>query len=186
MGKRFGGSVKAYGVPRKPYVGQKRLFDLGVYDVLDLTAGYRGAWHSRKLRNMGNVLFLDFRREVTPDIVADNTCLPFKDNAFKWVFFDPPHIVERAESFYRTEFGRRFWAFKSRSQMIKNIYNVGREAARVAKCMVLKWTDTPGGLTLGSVLGLLDRWTVVRKSLVRSRSGSKNRVWWVWLERKAC
>lgn len=50
-----------------------------------------------------NVLFQDIRKvsttlcdgrkfEVSPDIVADFTSMPYPDNSFRMVVFDPPHL----------------------------------------------------------------------------------------------
>lgn len=51
-----------------------------------------------------NVLFQDIRRisttlcdgrtfEVNPDVVADFTSMPYPDNSFRMVVFDPPHLL---------------------------------------------------------------------------------------------
>jgi 23S rRNA G2069 N7-methylase RlmK/C1962 C5-methylase RlmI len=34
---------------------------------------------------------------VKPDIVADFRCMPFEDNSFKLVVFDPPHLVKAGD-----------------------------------------------------------------------------------------
>jgi len=71
--------------------------------VLDVCCGPRGFWFSKK---DGRVLFSDKRSEIIkmsypsgnyteriePDIVANFTALPYKDNTFAVVVFDPPHI----------------------------------------------------------------------------------------------
>jgi SAM-dependent methyltransferase len=55
------------------------------------------------------VLFCDIREfkgrlcdgrrwEVDPDIICDFTDLPFEDNTFYHIIFDPPHLVRGAES----------------------------------------------------------------------------------------
>lgn len=54
-------------------------------------------------KNDPNVLFQDIRQvsttlcdgrkfEVNPDIVADFTSMPYHDNSFRMVVFDPPHL----------------------------------------------------------------------------------------------
>lgn len=55
-------------------------------------------------KNDPNVLFQDIRQisttlcdgrrfEVSPDVVADFTNMPYPDNTFRMVVFDPPHLL---------------------------------------------------------------------------------------------
>jgi hypothetical protein len=55
---------------------------------LDSTAGYRIMWRSK---DTSNVVFIDKRREVKPNIVADARALPFRDGIFDRAYCDPPH-----------------------------------------------------------------------------------------------
>lgn len=71
--------------------------------ILDACCGSRMFWFDK---HNPNVLFVDKRSEtvtakdrdkirtieVNPDIVADFTNLPFEDNTFYQVVFDPPHL----------------------------------------------------------------------------------------------
>lgn len=56
-----------------------------------------------------NVMFMDNRQvseilcdgrklEIKPDVVADFRKMPFDDNTFKIVIFDPPHLVNVGEN----------------------------------------------------------------------------------------
>ena len=56
-------------------------------------------------KNNSKALFMDNRElverlsdgralEVSPDIVGDFRNMPFPDNSFKLVLFDPPHLIE--------------------------------------------------------------------------------------------
>jgi len=73
--------------------------------VLDATAGGRTIWHPNNKDNK-NTLYIDKRREepgfhgqkgrtygVQPDEVEDFRDLPYNDEEFKLVIFDPPHEV---------------------------------------------------------------------------------------------
>ena len=77
--------------------------------VLDVCCGSRMFWFDRK---NPHALFVDKRREthemsdawrnggskqlvIDPDIVADFTDLPFKDNRFSLVVYDPPHLIRK-------------------------------------------------------------------------------------------
>ena len=80
--------------------------------VLDACCGPRMFWFDRKDKR---ALFVDKRRErhlaadcsvkngereivIDPDIVADFTALPFPDNSFFQVVFDPPHIQRNGDT----------------------------------------------------------------------------------------
>lgn len=70
--------------------------------ILDACCGSRMFWFDRK---NPNVLFADIRTEnhtlcdgrsleIKPDIEMDFTNMPFHDNTFKMVVFDPPHLLD--------------------------------------------------------------------------------------------
>lgn len=80
--------------------------------VLDVCCGSRMFWFDRK---NPAAIFVDKRREkhmaadcsvkngereivIDPDIVADFTNLPFDDNSFAHVIFDPPHIQRNGDT----------------------------------------------------------------------------------------
>lgn len=75
--------------------------------ILDVTCGGRSIWFNKK---HPLVLYCDKERrhhtgvwksgngvsertiDVSPDVIADFTDLPFDDNSFSLVVFDPPHL----------------------------------------------------------------------------------------------
>jgi len=75
-------------------------------NILDATCGGRSIWHpSNKERE--DTLYIDKREEepgftgqegrtygVQPDEIQDFRDLPYEDNSFNLVVFDPPHIVK--------------------------------------------------------------------------------------------
>lgn len=77
--------------------------------ILDVCCGSRMFWFDK---HNPNTLFIDKRSEtitakdrdkirtieVKPDIVADFTNLPFEDNTFYMVVFDPPHLKTLGET----------------------------------------------------------------------------------------
>lgn len=75
--------------------------------ILDACCGSRMFWFDRK---NPAVVFCDSRvvphheyypgryLEINPDIVCDFTNLPFQDNAFKLVVFDPPHLIKAGDT----------------------------------------------------------------------------------------
>lgn len=73
---------------------------IGSAKILDATCGSKMMWFDK---NNPNVLFADKRTEshilcdgraleINPDIQIDFTQMPFDDNTFKLVVFDPPHL----------------------------------------------------------------------------------------------
>lgn len=78
-----------------------------VAEIIDLYCGSRMFWFDRQ---NPDVVFCDKRREshtlidrsstggsrtliIDPDLQADFTALPFPDESFSVVVFDPPHLV---------------------------------------------------------------------------------------------
>lgn len=82
--------------------------------ILDVACGGKMFYFNK---NDPRVLFCDIRQlettlcdgryfEVKPDIVCDFTNLPFEDNSFKMVVFDPPHLTRATgESKYKQIYG---------------------------------------------------------------------------------
>lgn len=81
--------------------------------ILDATCGYRTMWFDK---DCPHTLFMDCREEhdtaiwkstkndsvrtlsVEPDVIADFTDMPFEDNTFNLVVFDPPHLLHISDS----------------------------------------------------------------------------------------
>ena len=76
-----------------------------VKTILDATCGSRMIWFDK---HNPNVIYLDNREletelcdgrklEIKPDIIGDFRSLPFPENSFKLVVFDPPHLLKAGE-----------------------------------------------------------------------------------------
>jgi Methylase involved in ubiquinone/menaquinone biosynthesis len=74
--------------------------------ILDACCGSKMCWFDKE---NPLVLFSDIRKEdailcdgrkleVSPDVVADFTNMPFADNSFKLVLFDPPHMKKLGQN----------------------------------------------------------------------------------------
>ncbi len=74
--------------------------------ILDACCGSRMFWFDK---NNPHALFMDNRElntnlcdgrslVIKPDIVADFRNMPFDDNSFKLVVFDPPHLIRAGKS----------------------------------------------------------------------------------------
>ena len=61
--------------------------------ILDATAGFRMMWFNKQ---HPNALYIDERKEVNPDIVADyRNMKDFADSSFQLIVWDPPHIIRK-------------------------------------------------------------------------------------------
>ncbi len=74
--------------------------------ILDACCGSKMFYFNKENKN---VMFMDNRQvseilcdgrklEIKPDVVADFRKMPFDDNTFKIVIFDPPHLVNVGEN----------------------------------------------------------------------------------------
>lgn len=75
-------------------------------EILDPACGSRMMWFDK---NNPNAVFCDIRKEnhilcdgrtlsINPDIQTDFRQLPFEDNTFSMVVFDPPHLKKLGQS----------------------------------------------------------------------------------------
>jgi hypothetical protein len=71
--------------------------------ILDATVNTGRFWRGSKRPVFG----LDIEIAHRPDIVADNTRMPFRDGAFDVVVYDPPHIPNQGKD-NEKDFNRRF------------------------------------------------------------------------------
>lgn len=116
--------------------------------ALDVCCGSRMFWFDRKTTQ---ALFVDKRKEshvlcdgrkldIAPDVQADFTDLPFPDDTFYLVVFDPPHM---------TTLGENSWMAKKYGRLTGNwrlMLKAGfEECFRVLKPngkLVFKWNET--------------------------------------------
>ncbi|HCU0879926.1 TPA: class I SAM-dependent methyltransferase [Morganella morganii] len=117
--------------------------------ILDMCCGSRMFMHDKQ---DPRVLFSDIRNEehtlcdgrlleITPDIIADFKNLPFPDETFYQVLFDPPHLVR---------VGKNSWMFKKYGSLDKYSWRSDlaagfKEAFRVLRphgSLIFKWNET--------------------------------------------
>ena len=115
--------------------------------ILDACCGSRMFWFDKK---NSKTIFMDNREledtlcdgrklEIKPDIVADFRNIPFSDNSFYLVIFDPPHLLKLGEESYMAKkYGKltNDWP-----QDIKKGFN---ECMRVLKpngTLIFKWNE---------------------------------------------
>lgn len=121
--------------------------------ILDVTCGSRSIWFNK---THPDALYFD-RRDVEyeqvfgatqcnrrciihPDVVGDFTSLPFEDNTFSLVVFDPPHCFGLKESWFL----KRYGSYETQEEMLDNITKGFHECMRVLKpdgVLIFKWSE---------------------------------------------
>lgn len=109
--------------------------------------------------------------EIYPDIIADFTSLPFPDNTYYLVVFDPPHLINIGDS---------SWMAKKYGKLPKNNWeNVLRdgfaECMRVCKengIVIFKWNETD--IPVSKIIE-----TIGHKPLFGHKSGKLNKTHWL-------
>jgi ubiquinone/menaquinone biosynthesis C-methylase UbiE len=115
--------------------------------ILDATCGSRMMWFDKKNKD---TIFMDKRTEshvlcdgrtleVSPDIEADFTNMPFENESFYLVVFDPPHLLH---------LGQTSWMAKKYGVLPNNweavISDGFNECMRVLKpngTLIFKWNE---------------------------------------------
>ncbi len=158
---------------------------LGCYPpVLDACCGSRMMWLDK---SDSRTMFMDRRNEdywlkpsaaykhgktlqVRPDVVADFTDMPFPDESFWHVVFDPPHIIRNAELGCVTK------AYGCLNGDWQSMLAAGfRECFRVLKpngTLIFKWCEVQ--IPLATILSLTEE-----KPLYGHRSGAKSKTHWI-------
>ena len=129
-------------------------------DRIDVCCGSR-MFHFDK--NDPNIVFMDKRQheetlcdgrtlKVNPDIVADFKKIPFGDNSFSLVIFDPPHLLK---------VGEKSWLCKKYGKLPKDWRNeIGqgfKECFRILKpngTLIFKWVTRD--ITLKQILDVIE------------------------------
>jgi ubiquinone/menaquinone biosynthesis C-methylase UbiE len=116
--------------------------------ILDVCCGSKMMWFDK---SRDDVIYGDKRKEthtlcdgrkleVTPDVIYDFTALPFKDNSFDLVVFDPPHMnTLGANSWMAKKYGVLFPGWE---EQLKEAF---AECLRVLKpfgTLIFKWNET--------------------------------------------
>lgn len=149
--------------------------------ILDACCGSRMFWFDKK---NPNAIFIDRRKEIitakdrdkirsieiNPDIVADFTCLPFEDETFYMVVFDPPHLKT---------LGKTSWMAKKYGKLSEDWREVIRkgfnECMRVLKpngALVFKWNESE--IKVSEVLSLIPY-----KPLFGHTTGRQSKTMWM-------
>lgn len=111
-----------------------RMFWFDKYNPLALFVDKRSETLTAKDRGKTRII------EIKPDVIADFTNLPFEDNSFYMVVFDPPHLKT---------LGATSWMAKKYGKLPKDwqslIHDGFTECMRVLKpygTLVFKWNES--------------------------------------------
>ena len=152
--------------------------------ILDVTCGSRTIWFNK---NHPNAVYCDRRKEelfniwksnnskaersciINPDVQCDFTDLPFEDNSFSLVVFDPPHLIKANDT---------AWLVKKYSKLDDTwpqmLHDGFKECMRVLKpdgVLIFKWNeyDIPAD-KVWKALG--------QRPLFGHHSGKKSKTFW--------
>lgn len=113
---------------------------------------------------------------VRPDVRASFVALPFRDEAFDIVIFDPPHIIRSSP---RGTLTRRYGVLPSDwRSLLRDGFAECFRVLRLGGAPVFKWSSVE--IPLRDVLELTDR-----RPIIGHRSGRKMNTHWVLFRGKA-
>jgi SAM-dependent methyltransferase len=151
--------------------------------ILDMTCGSRTIWFNK---NHPAAIYFDKRREsmemyfgkartslhqlhVDPDVIGDFTALPFKDESFSLVVFDPPHLTGAKETAWLVKkYGK---LYENWPQMLHDGFAEGMRVLKPDGVLIFKWSeyDIPAA----------DVWKAIgQKPLFGHHSGKKSTTFW--------
>lgn len=149
--------------------------------ILDCTCGCRSIWFEK---NEPHTLYCDRRQEhfesdygahrtihIEPDMIADFTNLPFDDNTFHMVVFDPPHIIGHSNGWIN----KRYSNYSTKEEALESVSKGIAERMRVLKpngTLIFKWADLT--VSTAEILKRIDF-----KPLFGHRSGKKSNTHWM-------
>lgn len=149
--------------------------------VLDACCGGRMFWFNRA---DPRAVFVDKRRErcemkdrgktrvldVSPDLIADFTALPFKNDTFALVSFDPPHLVRAGkDSWMAKKYGRLVGDWKD--ELRRGFLECFR-VLRPQGVLVFKWNETH--VPVSQILALAGQ-----DPLFGNRCGKRSKSHWI-------
>lgn len=151
--------------------------------VLDVCCGSKMFWFDNDNKNAiygdirsENHILCDGRKlEIKPDVIFSFTCLPFVDNYFKVVVFDPPHLKNVGKkSWMYLKYGGLSNCWKS------DLTSAFNECFRVLDTdgmLIFKWNETQ--IKTSDILKLTNE-----KPLMGHLSGKRSNTHWVTFMKK--
>ena len=148
-------------------------------NILDMCCGSRMFWINKQ---DPRAIFVDKRNEshtlcdgralhIHPDVIADFRDLPFADNRFAQIVFDPPHLLRVGENSWM---GKKYGAL-NRDTWRDDLRTGFSEAFRVLRplgTLIFKWNETQ--IPTKEILELTDQ-----EPTVKQRVGKGDKTHWI-------
>jgi len=151
--------------------------------ILDMTCGARSIWFNK---DHPAAVYFDKREEdidlyfgkartslhglhIHPDIIGDFTRMPFEDESFSLVVFDPPHLTRAKETAWLVKkYGK---LDKDWPQMLHDGFAEGMRVLKPDGVLIFKWSEYD--------ISAADVWKAIgRKPLFGHHSGKKSTTFW--------
>ncbi len=155
--------------------------------ILDVSCGPRHMWFDK---TRDDVVYGDKRQEkhvyhsdkwgdreweISPDILYDFAALPFKDESFDLIVFDPPHLKRLGEtSFMAKKYGRLFLGWEGQ------LHSGFQECMRVLNphgTLIFKWNETD--FTVKKIIDVLGH-----QPLFGNHSGKALKTHWLTFQKE--
>lgn len=152
--------------------------------ILDATCGSRSIWFNK---HHPSAIYMDKRQEfdtriwksgdglseqtlsVAPDIVADFTDIPFADETFDLVVFDPPHLIRAGETAWIVKkYGKldNNWP-----RLLKDGFTECMRVLRTNGVLIFKWSEIQ--------IPAQQLWKAIgQKPLFGHHSGKNSKTFW--------
>lgn len=153
--------------------------DMSELTILDMCCGSRMFWFDKQDKR---AVFSDIRAEehtlcdgrhlvISPDVIADFRALPFAENTFPVVVFDPPHLERVGDD---ARMGKKYGRLNKDSW--RDDLRAGfAEAFRVLRphgVLIFKWNETQ--IPVSQILALTDV-----KPIIGQRTGKNDKTHWI-------
>ena len=147
--------------------------------ILDACCGSRMFWFDKE---NPNVLFQDIRDieytqcdgrklKIHPDVIADFTSMPYQDNSFKLIVFDPPHLDNANEDSFMAQKYGTLRRYKWQDDLRKGF----DECMRVLEpngILIFKWNETR--VSVNRILEIFEE-----RPLFGHKSGKASKTHWM-------
>ena len=149
--------------------------------ILDMTCGSRTIWFNK---HHPSAVYCDKRREthehlwknagdcklvIDPDVICDFTDLPFEDESFNLVIFDPPHLTTAKETAWLVKkYGK---LDENWPEMLRGGFEEGMRVLKPDGVLIFKWSEYN--------IPAADVWKAIgQKPLFGHHSGKKSNTFW--------
>lgn len=146
--------------------------------ILDACCGSRMFYFDKE---NPNVLFADIRNEehilcdgrelkINPDVICDFRNMPFEDESFKMVIFDPPHLNKLGKNSWM---GLKYGVLNETWQHdLKQGFSECFRVLEPGGTLIFKWNENQ--IRVSEVLSLADA-----KPLIGHKSGKRQDTHWI-------